>query len=153
LAKKEEREENSRNAVRVSKKQWRIVSSQLASSNMYSILHLEKLGNKVSCQGNTEGVRDVQCTLQPLREVWMKVGLEKLENHKGVVVKALLDSRATDLFMDTKFAKEKGFKLERLKNPLVQNIDGTVNVGGVITYQIECNMCAICSRDILRGHK
>jgi len=141
LAKKEEREENSRNAVRVSKKQWRIVSSQLASSNMYSILHLEKLENKVSCQGNTEGVRDVQCTLQPLREVWMKVGLEKLENHKGVVVKALLDSRATDLFMDTKFAKEKGFKLERLKNPLlVQNIDGTVNVGGVITYQIECNM-------------
>jgi len=52
-----------------------------------------------------------------------------------------LDSGATDLFIDTKFAKEKGFKLERLKNPmLVWNIDGTVNVEGAITHQVECNM-------------
>jgi len=52
-----------------------------------------------------------------------------------------LDSGAADLFIDTKFAKEKGFKLEKWKNPLlVQNIDKTVNVGKVITYQIECNM-------------
>jgi len=49
----------------------------------------------------------------------MKVGLKKLENYKGVAVKALLDSGATDLFMDMKFAKEKGFKLERLKNSLL----------------------------------
>jgi len=71
----------------------------------------------------------------------MKVGLEKLESHEGVVVKTLLDSRATGLFMDTKFAKEKGFKLERLKNPLlVQNVDGTINVGGAITHQVEYNM-------------
>jgi len=38
----------------------------------------------------------------------MKVGLKKLENHEGVAVKALLDSGATDLFIDTAFAKEKG---------------------------------------------
>ena len=49
----------------------------------------------------------------------MKVGLKKLENYKGVAVKALLDSRATDLFMNIKFAKKKGFKLERLKNSLL----------------------------------
>ena len=71
----------------------------------------------------------------------MKVELEKLENHEGVAVKVLLDSRATGLFMNTKFAKKKEFKLERLKNPLlVQNVDGMVNVGGAITYQVECNM-------------
>jgi len=71
----------------------------------------------------------------------MKVGLEKLESHKGVIVKALLDSRATGLFMDTRFAKEKGFKLEKLKTLfLVRNVDGTANVGGAITYQVECNM-------------
>jgi len=65
----------------------------------------------------------------------MKVELEKLENYKGVVVKVLLDNRTTGLFMDTKFMKEKGFKLEKLKNPLlVQNIDGTVNVGEAITH-------------------
>jgi len=33
----------------------------------------------------------------------MKVGLEKLENHEGVVVKALLDSGAIGLFIDTTF--------------------------------------------------
>jgi len=66
---------------------------------------------------------------------------EKLENYEGVVVKALLDSRTTGLFIDTKFVKEKGFKLEKLKNPLlVQNVDRTVNVEGAITYQVEYNM-------------
>jgi len=71
----------------------------------------------------------------------MTVGLEKLENHTGVAVKTLLDSRATGLFMDIEFVKEKGLKLERLKNPLlVQNIDGTVNIGRTITYQIEYNI-------------
>jgi len=71
----------------------------------------------------------------------MKVGLEKLESHEGVAVKALLDSRATGLFINTTFAKEKGFKIERIKNSLlVKNVDGTVNVGGAITHQVECNM-------------
>ena len=79
----------------------------------------------------TERVRDIQCTLWPLKEVWLKVGLEKLESHEGVAVKTLLDSSATGLFMDTTFAKEKGFKIEKLKKPLlVRNVDGTVNVGG-----------------------
>jgi len=71
----------------------------------------------------------------------MKVGLKKLESHKGVAVKTLLDSGATGLFMDTTFARKKGFRIERMKNPLlVKNVDGTVNVGGVITHQVECNM-------------
>jgi len=77
----------------------------------------------------------------------MKVGLEKLENHEGVAVKALLDSGATGLFMDTTFAREKEFKMERMKNPLlVKNMDGTVNMGGAITHQVECNM-------FFKGHK
>jgi len=71
----------------------------------------------------------------------LKVGLEKLENHKGVAVKALLDSGATGLFMDMIFAKEKGFKMEKLKNPLlVRNVDGTANVRGAIMHQVEYNM-------------
>ena len=71
----------------------------------------------------------------------MKVGLEKLESHEGIAVKALLDSGATGLFMDTTFAKEKGFKMEKLRKPLpVKNVDGTANVGGAITHQVECNM-------------
>jgi len=75
------------------------VSSQLASNNLYSVLCLEKLGNKLNSTNTTERVRDIQCTLQLLREVWLKVGLEKLESHEGVAVKALLDSGATGLFV------------------------------------------------------
>ena len=65
----------------------------------------------------------------------MKMGLEKLENYEGVAVRALLDSGATGLFMDTTFVREKGFKMEKLKKPLlVRNVDGTVNAGGAITH-------------------
>ena len=87
----------------------------------------ENLGNKLKFINITKRVRDIQRILQPLREVWLKVGLEKLENHEGMAVKALLDSRATGLFMNTTFAKEKGFKMEKLKKPLlVRNVNGTI---------------------------
>ena len=117
------------------------MSSRLVSNNLYSVLRPEKLGNKSNFTNTTKRVRDAWRMLQLLREVWLKVGLEKLENHKGVAVKALLDSRATGLFMDMTFAKEKGFKMEKLKNfLLVRNVDGTANVGGAIIHQVEYNM-------------
>jgi len=104
-------------------------------------LHLEKLGNKLNSTNTTERVRDIWHILRLLREVWLKVGLEKLESHEGVAVKVLLDSSATGLFMDTTFVKEKGFKMEKLKKPLlVRNVDGTMNAGGAIMHQVECNM-------------
>jgi len=106
----EEQSKGSGGAARVGKKKWRTVSSRLASNNLYSVLRPEKLGNKLNFPKNTERARDVWRTLRPLREVWMKVGLEKLESHEGVAVKALLDSGATGLFMDTTFAKEKGLR-------------------------------------------
>jgi len=117
------------------------VSSQLTSNNKYSVLRPEKLGNKLNFSKNTEGARDVWHTLWPLREVWIKVGLEKLESYEEVAMKALLNSRTTGLFMDTTFMKEKGFKMERMKNPLlVKNVDRTVNVEEAITHQVKCNM-------------
>jgi len=104
-------------------------------------LHLKELGNKINSTNTTERVKDVWCTLWLLREVWMKVELEKLESHEGVVVKALLDNRTTGLFINTAFNKKKGFKIEKLKKPLlVRHIDETINVGGAITHQVECNM-------------
>jgi len=61
--------------------------------------------------------------------------LKKLENYEGVIVKVLLNSGATGLFMDMTFAKKKGFKIEKSKNPfLVRNVNGTVNVGEAIMY-------------------
>ena len=117
------------------------MSSQLASNNVYSILCPEKLDNKLNSINTTERVRDIRRTLQLLREVWLKVGLEKLKSHEEIAVKVLLDSGATDLFINTAFAKEKGFKIEKLKKPLlVRNVDGMANAGGAITHQVECNM-------------
>ena len=117
------------------------MSSRLASNNIYSVLHLEKLSNKLMSTNTTERVRDIWRTLWLLRKVWLKIGLEKLESLEGVAVKALLDSGAIGLFMDTTFAKEKGFKIEKLKKPLlVRNVDGTANAGGAIMHQVECNM-------------
>ena len=70
---------------------------------------LEVLKAKVAA-----GERDVRRTLKPLREVWLEVSIEKLDNHEGVTVKALLDSGATGIFMDKKFIEEHSFRLEKL---------------------------------------
>jgi len=69
------------------------------------------------------------------------VGLEKLDTYEGVIVKALLDSGATGIFMDKEFAEEQGFKLVKLDKPVeVKNVDRTDNNGGKIEYEIECNI-------------
>jgi len=73
--------------------------------------------NKGLADKNTEGTRDLRHIMRPLREVWMQVGLEKVENHEGVSVKALLDSSATGMFADRKFVEKNGFKLEKLERP------------------------------------
>jgi len=71
----------------------------------------------------------------------MKVELEKLENYEVVAAKALLDSGVTGLFMNTTFAREKGFRMEKMKNSLlVKNVDGIMNIGKAITHQVKCNM-------------
>ena len=71
--------------------------------------------------------RVVRRTMQPLRAVWMKVGLEKVDTHEGVMVDALLDSGATELFMNREFVEKNGFKMERLERPVkVMNVDGTL---------------------------
>jgi len=61
--------------------------------------------------------------------------------HKGIMVKALLDSGATGMFMDKKMAAKHGFRLQKLERPVVvRNVDGTNNSRKAITYQVEVNM-------------
>ena len=61
--------------------------------------------------------------------------------HKEVIVKALLDSGATGMFIDKKFAEERGFKMEKLERPLeVKNMDRSNNNGGQIEHKVKCNM-------------
>ena len=88
-----------------------------------------------------EEERVLRCTLQPLREVWMTIEMEKVDTHEGVTVKVLLDSGATGMFADKNFIEKNGFKLEKLDRPSrVTNVDGTHNSGGMVTHEIECNV-------------
>ena len=91
--------------------------------------------------------RVVRRTMRPLREVWMRIGLERIDTHEGVTVKALLDSGATGMFMDKNFAEKHGFRMDKLERPLiVTNVDGSNNSGGRITHEVECNV-------YYRGHQ
>jgi len=85
--------------------------------------------------------KEVRRTFKMLREVWLNIRVEKINTHEGVMIKALLDSGATGMFMDRQTAARHGFKLQKLERPLmVKNVDGTVNSGGAITHQVECNV-------------
>ena len=80
-------------------------------------------------------------TFKMLREVWLNIGVEKVDTHEGVTVKTLLDSGTTGVFMDRKMAARHGFWLQKLERPVqVRNIDSTNNSTGVITHQAEVNM-------------
>ena len=71
----------------------------------------------------------------------MNIGVEKIDMHEGIMIKALLDSSTTGMFMNRQMAARYGFKLQKLERPIaVRNIDGTNNSRGAITYQVECNV-------------
>jgi len=64
-----------------------------------------------------------------------------MDNHEGISVKALLDSRATGMFADRKFVKKNGFKLKKLERPVrIRNMDGTKNSERLVTYEIKMNV-------------
>ena len=80
-----------------------------------------------------EGTKDevMKVEMKTLREVTVKIGLERIDMQKGITVEALLDSRATGLVMSSEFAKKQGFKLKRLERPMqVRNVNGSFNKEG-----------------------
>jgi len=58
------------------------------------------------------GEKEVRRMFKILREVWLNIGLEKIDTHKGITVKVLLDSSTTEMFMDRTVAARHGFKLQ-----------------------------------------
>jgi len=71
----------------------------------------------------------------------LNIGIEKIDTHEGVAVKALLDSGATRMSMDKRMAAKYGFRLQKLERPImVRNVDGTNNSEEAITHQVEANM-------------
>ena len=76
-----------------------------------------------------------------MREVTVKIGLERIDTQEGITVEALLDSGATGLVMSLEFTKKQGFKLKRLERPMnVRNVDGLLNKEGPIEYMVEVNI-------------
>jgi len=79
--------------------------------------------------------RDIRRTFKILRKVWLDIGIEKVDMHKGVTIKALLDSGAMGMFMDREMARKHGFKMTKLERPLkIKNVDGTENSKGNIMH-------------------
>jgi len=76
-----------------------------------------------------------------LREVTVKIGLERIDTQEGIMVETLLDSGATELVMSSEFAKKQRFKLKKLDRPMyVRNVDGLLNKKEPIKHMVEVNI-------------
>jgi len=78
---------------------------------------------------------------EQLREVTVKIGLERVDMQKGITVEALLNSNATELVMSSEFARKQGFRLKKINKPIhVRNVDGSFNKEGPIKHTVEVNI-------------
>ena len=76
-----------------------------------------------------------------LKKVWLDIGIERTDIHKGVTIKVLLDSGTMGMFMNRETAAKHGFKLQKLERPVrVKNVDGTYNSRGAIMHEVEVNV-------------
>jgi len=76
-----------------------------------------------------------------LREVTVKIGLERIDMQKGIMVEALLDSGAMGMVMSSEFTKKQGFKLKKLERLIqVRNVDGSFNRERPIENTVEVNI-------------
>ena len=53
-----------------------------------------------------------------LREVTVKIGLERIDTQKEVIVEALLNSGVTELVISSKFSRKQRFKLKKIERPI-----------------------------------
>ena len=68
----------------------------------------------------------------------MKIGLKQKEEEEGIVVDALLDSRATRLVMSEEFVRKNRFRRTKLERPVyVRNMDEMLNYPGPIVNTVE----------------
>jgi len=83
----------------------------------------------------------VATTGKLLREVIVKIGLERINMQEEVIVEVLLDSEITGLVMSSEFARKQGFKLKKIKRPIyIRNINRTFNKERLIEYIVEVNI-------------
>ena len=86
------RARDSRSAAKEEKAAWpREAKAQQSSAQSGE---LESIARKGGSQ------QEVRRTFKMLREVWLNIGIEKIDMHEGVMIKALLDSGTTGMFMN-----------------------------------------------------
>ena len=76
-----------------------------------------------------------------LREVIVKIGLERIDIQKEVTVEALLDNSIMRLVMSSKFVRKQGFKLKKIEKLIyVINVNKTFNKKGSIENTVKVNI-------------
>ena len=94
-----------------------------------------------------------------MRKVTVKIGLERIDMQEGVMVEALLDSRAMRLVISSEFARKQRFKLKKLERPIhVRNVDSLLNKEKSIEHTVEVNIYYQGHRertkiDVIEGQK
>ena len=94
-----------------------------------------------------------------MRKVTVKIGLERIDMQEGVMVEALLDSRAMRLVISSEFARKQRFKLKKLERPMhVRNVDSLLNKEKSIEHTVEVNIYYQRHRertkiDVIEGQK
>jgi len=94
-----------------------------------------------------------------LKEVMVKIRLERIDTQERITVEVLLDSGATELVMSSKFVKKQEFKLKKIDRPIyVRNMNGSFNKEGPIKHTVEVNIYYQGHRerieiDIIEGQK
>ena len=76
-----------------------------------------------------------------LREITVKIGLERIDTQERIMVEVLLDSGATGLVMSSEFARKQGFRMKKLERPMqVRNMDESFNKEGPIENMVKVNI-------------
>ena len=94
-----------------------------------------------------------------MRKVTVKIGLERIDTQEGIMVEALLDSRAMRLVISSEFARKQRFKLKKLERPMhVRNVDSLLNKEKSIEHTVEVNIYYQGHRertkiDVIEGQK
>ena len=76
-----------------------------------------------------------------LREVTVKIRLERIDTQKGVTVEVLLYSSVIELVISSEFARKQAFKLNKIERLIyIRNVNGFFNKKRLIEYIVEVNI-------------
>ncbi|RDB18543.1 hypothetical protein Hypma_000282, partial [Hypsizygus marmoreus] len=102
--------------------------------------------------GPKEGETYFMRTLNLEKEIKISITLTTIDTHQPIQVQALLDSGATGMFVDRKFAQQQGWRTRPLQHSIkVYNVDGTMNQSGMITDEITLMVTDLGKTNVIVG--